>query len=431
MRHPFSLRVIVGAFMPGRRSRRLASAVGVVLGMLVAGSVHAAVVTLSFSGTLENGGLEPVFGQSGAVVPYQFQITYDTALDTNTAFYATGATLGHETTTHEWHGYSASGITATRLSFGTQTWTAGDVMPMVPAAGVDADLWFDTDISVATPTRSWIAFSVGSPDVGLLHLGIGVSDGVHIVMDRLTGVMDTGTGASMASFDMSISAVPVPEPATLALVACGLLALAGRRLARGAFVRLAILCAVAGGVAPAVAMPITGTVLLSGNVAATGPAHAQDYAGADSVTITYTIQGKLDANGKMVFDPVGSKVTVTDSNYHWTTLEIPITLVTGDLSTDTVSTFQFSATDWYADASSDGIANNGITGNIDLVNQLGRITASYTDVNTHEVYRYAFTSVAEPPAWAVVALGLGGLGLAGRRRGRPAVARSAGRRVAE
>lgn len=239
MCHPLSVRAIVGAFMPGVGLCRLASVVAALLGMLVVGSVHAAVVTLSFTGTFDNVGPEPVFGRSGAAVPYQFQITYDTALDTNTAFYATGATLGHETTTHEWHGYSASGITATRLSFGTQTWTAGDVMPMVPAVGVIADLWFDTDISVATPTRSWIGFQVGSPDVGLLHLGIGVSNGVHIVMDRLTGVMDTGTGASMASFDMRISAVPVPEPATLALVVCGLLALAGRRRGRQAVARSA------------------------------------------------------------------------------------------------------------------------------------------------------------------------------------------------
>lgn len=196
---------------------------------------------------------------------------------------------------------------------------------------------------------------------------------------------------------------------------------APRRSARRAVAAVAIVCAAMGGAASALAMPITGTVLLSGNVAATGPTHAQDYAGADSVTVTYTIQGKLDANGKMVFDPVGSKVTVTDSNFHWTTLEIPITLVTGDLANDTVSTFQFSATDWYPGASGEGIANNGLTGNIDLVNQLGRITASYTDVNTREVYRYAFTSVSEPPAWAVAALGLAGLGLAGRqRRGRTA-----------
>lgn len=234
MRHPLIPRVIVGESRPGFRPRRLASVVGGLLGMLVAGSVHAAVVTLSFSGTFASVVPEAVFGQSGMAVPYQFQITYDTALDTNNAFYGAGATLGRETTTHEWHGYSASGITATRLSFGTQTWTAGDVVPMVPAVGVEADLWFDTDISVATPTRSWIAFLVGSPDVGLLHLGIGVGNGANIFMDGLTGVQDMNTGAGMLSANMTIAAVPepMPEPATLALVALGVLALASHRPTR-------------------------------------------------------------------------------------------------------------------------------------------------------------------------------------------------------
>src|SRR5437879_850260 len=87
----------------------IAAALGVALGLLVAGSAQAALVTLSFSGTYDTGG-GTVFGLSGAAVPYNFQITYDTTLNTNTFFFATGASLGGETTTHEWHGYSASGI---------------------------------------------------------------------------------------------------------------------------------------------------------------------------------------------------------------------------------------------------------------------------------------------------------------------------------
>ena len=121
----------------------MAVALGVALGLLVAGSAQAAVVTLSFSGTYDTSG-DTIFGLSGAAVPYNFRITYDTTLDTNTFFLATGATQGGLTTTHEWHGYSVSGITATSLTFGSQTWTAGDLVPRPLAIGITANLWFDT-----------------------------------------------------------------------------------------------------------------------------------------------------------------------------------------------------------------------------------------------------------------------------------------------
>jgi hypothetical protein len=209
---------------------RIALALGVTLGLLVAGSAHPALVSLSFSGTYDTFG-GTFFGLSGAAVPYNFQITYDTTLDTNTFFFATGASLGGATTTHEWHGYSASGITFTSLTLGSQTWTAGDVSPLTPATGITADLWFDTDISLSTPTRSWILFSGGNPDSGALELGGIANDGVNIFMQQASSVFDFDNVASRAvSSLMTITAVP--EPTTLAIVGLGVLALAGRKLAR-------------------------------------------------------------------------------------------------------------------------------------------------------------------------------------------------------
>src|SRR5438132_7028056 len=120
----------------------------VVFGCLGAGSTQAATVQLSFSGTYNTFG-DTVFGLSGPAVPYNYQLTYDTSLDTNPYFFPTGAALGSDITTHEWHGYSASGITAASLTFGAKTWTATDLSPRIPAVGVSADLWFDKDISLA------------------------------------------------------------------------------------------------------------------------------------------------------------------------------------------------------------------------------------------------------------------------------------------
>ena len=104
----------------------MAVTLGVALGLCVAGAAHAAVVTLTFSG-IYNTGPDTVFGLSGPAVPYRYQITYDTTLDTNTFFFPTGVALGRFTTVHPWYGYSKSGITATSLTFGTGTWTADDL----------------------------------------------------------------------------------------------------------------------------------------------------------------------------------------------------------------------------------------------------------------------------------------------------------------
>jgi hypothetical protein len=195
------------------------------LGALVASPAHAAPVTLSFSGTYDIQGTT-IFGLSGPAVPYYFEITYDPALDTNASFIATGDPIGGATTTHDWYGYSASGIVATSLTFGTQTWTAADLIPQ-SAGGFAADLWFDTDISLSAPTRSWLFFQDSD---GSLTLGVGAADASNVFL-RQVSTISAANGAAQAPMVIG-PATPVPEPSTLALLAVGLLG-AARRTALG------------------------------------------------------------------------------------------------------------------------------------------------------------------------------------------------------
>ena len=155
-----------------------------------------------------------MFGLSGAAVPYSYSITYDMALDTNSFFFPTGAALGSDVTTHDWYGYSASGITATTLTFGTKTWTVAALNPRVPAVGASADLWFGTDISQSAPTRCWVLFSQG----GTLQLGAGSSAFGQIFMSLVSSVFDpSAIPPGATSSDLSIAAAP--EPSIMALLA--------------------------------------------------------------------------------------------------------------------------------------------------------------------------------------------------------------------
>jgi hypothetical protein len=93
---------------------------------------------------------------------------------------------------------------------------------------VSADLWFDTDISAATPTRSWIFFS---RDSGALELGGGFLGGANIFMaPNISGIEDDDDDASSSarSINMQISST-VPIPATVWLLGTALASLGGRR----------------------------------------------------------------------------------------------------------------------------------------------------------------------------------------------------------
>jgi len=205
-----------------------------VLGLLVAGSAQAAVVNLSFTGTYEIDPNWSVFGYAGSsVVPYSYQITYDTALDTNSIFFAAGSSIGNYTASNDFYGYSASGITDANLVFGTQTWTADDLVPRVVSAGSSADLWFDTDISHTAPTKSWMFFDGGSPGAGFLQLGGGASNSINVFLQERSDVGEMMGGWGFSTL-MTITAdygtgpgsnpgTTVPEPTSLLLLGSGLL----------------------------------------------------------------------------------------------------------------------------------------------------------------------------------------------------------------
>ncbi len=113
----------------------------------------AAIITMDFTGTvgIHSGGV--VLGQTGTDIPFSYSLTYDTSLGSMTAFSAAGTS-----TVHDFYGYSRAGIVASTLTFGDMTWTANDLKPLSPSAGLVADFFVDTDLTVAAPTLIWSVF---------------------------------------------------------------------------------------------------------------------------------------------------------------------------------------------------------------------------------------------------------------------------------
>jgi len=223
--------------------RRSISSLVLVVGVLPVGPAVAEVVKLSFTGTYDTEG-DTVFGLSGAAVPYHYEITYDTSLDTNTHFFASGESvpafnIGSAVTTHPIYGYSASGILSSKLLLGVKEWTKDSLASIVIGANfTSAELWFDTDISVATPTKAAITLgSTGSG--GRLHLGRGVIDHdtatIFLRQDSTATHYDSqgdevGSGHSSL---MTIERILVPEPNALSLMILGMTLVAKRRRSAG------------------------------------------------------------------------------------------------------------------------------------------------------------------------------------------------------
>ena len=126
--------------------------------LMLSACSSANIVTLSFSGEYDIH-IGSIFGQSGSNVPYFYTLTFDTALDSDTQFFQAGDVLGESTTVTDWHAYSKSSVISSSLNFGSMNWSPSDIQPRIPAFGVSADIWFDTDINIAVPTRSWIFFT--------------------------------------------------------------------------------------------------------------------------------------------------------------------------------------------------------------------------------------------------------------------------------
>ena len=165
-------------------------------------------------------------------------MTYDTSLNTNSLIIPAGAVIGGDTFADSFYGYSASGITALNLTFGSQTWTAADIIPRDPAGGYSADIWFNTDLSTATPTRTWLLADVSSPDpldpcYYLCELQIGGGIAPPVMFDTRSFIFD-GLLLPVFSNDMVISSgvpesVPEPKTSVMIITALGLLGLGGGR----------------------------------------------------------------------------------------------------------------------------------------------------------------------------------------------------------
>lgn len=205
--------------------------------LAIVANVGAGTYQLTFSGTYtmstvlpESG---PLFGVSSLPAPFTYSITYDTALDTNTHYFPPGSTIGGKNVLQPFYGYSASGILATDLTFGTQTWTAADIRWLNPSSTIGAELWFDTDIDVATPTNSWIMFSQGTAYLELgagALMGLGDEQGLGYLPGRSTLFDYYGPSGEYLAFNTTITRTPlasVPDggsplvPAMLALVILG------------------------------------------------------------------------------------------------------------------------------------------------------------------------------------------------------------------
>ncbi len=200
-------------------------------------NVGAAPYQLTFSGTysistLSHGSL---FGVSDLPVPFTYTIIYDTALNTNPYVFPTGSMIGSYPAAAPFFGYSASGILGTSLTFGTQTWTKADLLWANMSPTIGADLWFNADLEVETPTQSWIVFDVGGAG---LEIGTGalMGGGVGYLSGRSTVHDDYGPVGEYLAFDTTIQRVPlaaVPEHASPILIpGVALLLLAGIRRRR-------------------------------------------------------------------------------------------------------------------------------------------------------------------------------------------------------
>ena len=69
---------------------------------------------------------------------------------------------------NDFYGYSKSGIIASTLTLGSQTWTLDDLVPASFGPGLlSADFFLNTDFGVGTPTQAWLSFSDGTNTLSL------------------------------------------------------------------------------------------------------------------------------------------------------------------------------------------------------------------------------------------------------------------------
>jgi len=175
---------------------------------------------------------------------------------------------------------------------------------------------------------------------------------------------------------------------------------------------------------------IFGQIAISGSVLGTGSGdvfpgsgspsdYANRYSGPDTVTATYIVHYDIDSNGQVqLFDD--SIVKFTDSKNKWSTSVIKITSAT--ISDHSVASLSFSDTDWYPNAASNHIRNDGLGGFLRILGgdspELD-LSASYKWPND-AILTFTFSgtdqisswsnwqeTLPEPPASAILLTGLG------------------------
>jgi hypothetical protein len=193
----------------------------------------AAVILLEWSGTLtrpEYGHDFPLFGVEERTAPYRFTVTYDTALAPAPSFTAAGSVYLHPI-----YSYSADGVVATSLTFGTKTWTTSDLTDDLNF-GMPNPILFDADIASAAPTRYFLNFSRQSAIEGLLYIGAtggGFVKHLHPRIDLYNEPAGYPGYVEGRDYAPTFTATVVPEPSVAAMLLLGFTALGLRRRSQG------------------------------------------------------------------------------------------------------------------------------------------------------------------------------------------------------
>jgi len=206
----------------------------------------AAVVTLTFTGTYDNLTFMGVSNFAGwstsslTSIPFSYSLTYDTSLNASNASVVTaGSVVGPYSyvASHDMYGYTSGGLLSVNKSLGNLSWGVSDLQGQTPFGGAVGDLWFDVDISQATPTRAWVLFeNADSYESNIGQSAINTVGGTdYVLFESRTGILRMG-GSSMA--DVRTTSAPsitssIPEPSVFSLLAVGLAGISLMRRKKG------------------------------------------------------------------------------------------------------------------------------------------------------------------------------------------------------